>query len=199
MVRLGKRFDIDWLVYNPIEFYRWHLYAQQSQRAFVDSVLAVLPDVWSVADIGAGTGTYGAEFRRRGKHVVACETNPIGRAFSFAQRVPSRPFDLTKSDPTRLPITDLAYCLEVAEHAPPEQGDRLVEFLSRYPTVLFTAAHPGQGGLGHINEQPKNYWVERFGRYGKQLDEQTTAQLVEAFRANDAPWWFVDNAIVLRG
>lgn len=34
------------------------------------------------------------------------------------------------------------------------------------PVVLFSAAAPGQGGLGHVNEQWPAYWVERFERHG---------------------------------
>ena len=33
------------------------------------------------------------------------------------------------------------------------------------PAVLFSAAIPGQGGRGHINEQWPTYWQELFGRH----------------------------------
>ncbi len=32
--------------------------------------------------------------------------------------------------------------------------------------VAFTAASPGQGGTGHINEQPAGYWTARFAARG---------------------------------
>jgi hypothetical protein len=34
------------------------------------------------------------------------------------------------------------------------------------PVVLFSAAVPGQGGHGHVNEQWPAYWVERFSSLG---------------------------------
>lgn len=61
---------------------------------------------------------------------------------------------------------DLATCLEVAEHVPEKHADALVAWLcSLAPLVLFSAAIPGQGGHGHVNEQPPGYWVERFASH----------------------------------
>lgn len=56
-------------------------------------------------------------------------------------------------------------CWEVAEHLPAAAADQLVATLAQYTAangfLLFTAATPGQGGYGHINEQPHQYWIER--------------------------------------
>jgi SAM-dependent methyltransferase len=198
MERLGRMFGVRWLAYNPIRFYRWHVYAEDSKRAVVDSIVSAFPDARSFADVGAGTGTYAAELARRGVRVVACEKALFGRMFAFWQRLPSRSFDLSRREPARLPITDVAYCLEVAEHVPPELGDRLVSYLARFPAVLFSAAHPGQGGEDHINEQPKEYWIERFTRERMELDPARTDRILTAFRASDSPWWLIDNAMVFR-
>jgi SAM-dependent methyltransferase len=198
MERLGERFGVRWLAYNPIRFYRWHLFAQDTKASVAESILTAFPKARSFADVGAGTGTYAAELRRRGVRTVACENSVFGRAFSYYQRLPSRPFDLGRQEPARLPLTDVAYCFEVGEHLPHELGDRLVAYLARFPSVLFTAAHPGQGGDDHINEQPKAYWIERFARNGMELDPERTDRIVAAFRASDSPWWLIDNAMVFR-
>ena len=61
---------------------------------------------------------------------------------------------------------DLALCIEVAEHLRAERGDELIEYLcARADSVLFSAAVPGQGGTGHINEQPQSYWHARFAEH----------------------------------
>ena len=69
-----------------------------------------------------------------------------------------------------LPVTgrfDLAMCLEVVEHLPPDAGDAVVASLCALAdTVLFSAAVPGQGGTGHLNEQWPEHWCERFLRHG---------------------------------
>jgi hypothetical protein len=49
---------------------------------------------------------------------------------------------------------DLALSLELAEHLPPECAGVLVDSLARLaPAVVFSAAVPFQGGVGHVNER----------------------------------------------
>ena len=68
---------------------------------------------------------------------------------------------------------DLAICWELAEHLPPEAADTLTATLARYTRasgrLLFTAARPGQGGYGHVNEQPIEYWESRLRGRGFEL------------------------------
>ena len=94
--------------------------------------------------------------------------------------------------------TDVAYCLEVAEHLTPELGDRLVTFLTLVASrVVFSAAHPGQGGAGHINEEPREYWTARFLRrgFGERID--LTRQLRSAVVARGVGGaWFPTNLAV---
>lgn len=60
---------------------------------------------------------------------------------------------------------DLAISLEVAEHIPEEKSNIFVENLTRHADVIiFSAAVPGQGGEFHVNEQPLEYWREKFAR-----------------------------------
>jgi len=57
----------------------------------------------------------------------------------------------------------LALCLEVAEHVTPDAGAWLVIELCRAADVIaFSAAIPGQGGDGHVNEQWPSYWSRLF-------------------------------------
>ncbi|PWT74385.1 MAG: hypothetical protein C5B60_06765 [Chloroflexi bacterium] len=54
---------------------------------------------------------------------------------------------------------DLAMSLEVAEHLKPESASLFIDALTQASdVVLFGAAVKGQGGTGHINEQPQSYW-----------------------------------------
>src|SRR5205814_2387550 len=74
---------------------------------------------------------------------------------------------------------ELALCWEVAEHLPPTAGDRLVGSIRDvHPTrLVFTAAIPGQGGHGHINEQPPEYWRSRFDAVGLRWEPHETERL----------------------
>ena len=90
------------------------------------------------------------------------------------------------------------WCLEVAEHVEPALGDALVEFVAPLaPTVVFTAAHPGQGGLDHVNEQPREYWIERFDRAGSRHRDDLASRFAEALeRHGPVSPWLVENAMV---
>lgn len=62
---------------------------------------------------------------------------------------------------------NLALCLEVAEHLPAEAASVLIMNLTTHsPVVLFSAAVPGQGGEGHVNEAWPSLWRELFKGQG---------------------------------
>ena len=71
--------------------------------------------------------------------------------------------DLSKSAIELPGRYDLAICLEVAEHLPSNRAEQFVSFLTTLSDhVLFSAAIPLQGGVGHLNEQWQHYWAELF-------------------------------------
>src|SRR5688572_19582617 len=76
---------------------------------------------------------------------------------------------------------DMVFCWEVAEHLPEESaymlGRSLADNLKTGGLLIFTAAIPGQGGLGHINCQIPWYWMNMFGRVGLERNVQATAAL----------------------
>jgi hypothetical protein len=197
--RLGERRGWDWLTYNPMTMLSYHRMARRDAGPVMAAVRQVFPDAAELVDVGAGSGAYAAAAARSGVRVVALERSRAGRAMAKFQRVPAAGFELRDVTlPQRR--ADLAYCFEVAEHLPPELGQRLVQYLAAAaPLVVFTAAHPGQGGYGHINEQPKSHWIERFQDAGMETSEAATAALQRAFRANgvEAPW-FDENVLVFR-
>lgn len=195
--RRGERSGQDWLTYNPFIMLWFHLVALEDAERVVGSLAAEFPDARSWGDVGAGSGAYAAAVRRRGDDVVACERSVIGRALARMQGVRSRPFDLRASLLPDLSV-DLAYCFEVAEHLPPQLGDRLVRMLAgAAPRVVFTAAAPGQGGTGHLNEQPKDYWIERFQACGKRFDPAAADRLAARWRAAGVTsWWLPQNVMV---
>jgi SAM-dependent methyltransferase len=170
--RLGERLGWEWLVYNPLVHLAFERSARRNAPPFVDCVARAFPQARTLVDVGCGTGTFAAEFQRRGLQVAACEYSDRLQRKARAKGVSVFPFDLSKNTEA-LPGSpfDLAVCLEVAEHIPASLADALVAFVAGSGrSVVFTAAHPGQGGTGHINEQPKSYWIERFERHGMSHD-----------------------------
>ena len=196
--RVGARRGWRWLTYHPGVFFFFHWLGRREAPKIGESLLETFPEAVSFADVGAGTGPYAGWLKRHGKRAVACEHSRIGRALARLEGVKVVPFDLKLRQPAPLtgPV-DVAYSFEVAEHVPPELGRRLVEFLLELaPTVVFSAAHPGQGGQGHINEQPREYWADEFARAGARLDRDATAALVKRVADRDTVWWVVQNTQV---
>ena len=188
----------EWLIYNPIHFLHFHEAAKRDASAVFDVIEASFPEASSFVDVGAGSGAYAAEGTRRGHPSVALERDRFGRFLARRQGVDARRFDIRSVN--ALGRFDLAYCFEVAEHLPPDLGDRLVAFLAASGReILFTAAPPRQGGTGHINEQPPEYWEERFARHGRQLNQRKSDDVREALAARALEsHWLARNASVYR-
>jgi hypothetical protein len=83
---------------------------------------------------------------------------------------------------------DFVQSLEVAEHLPESAASTFVESLVRHgDIILFSAAAVGQGGHDHINEQPYEYWRDKFLKHGYVLLDW----LREAIKDNRSvePWY----------
>jgi SAM-dependent methyltransferase len=166
----------------------------RSAGALVPYVLELVA-ARSVVDVGCGNGTWAAEFIKAGvPEVLGLDGTWVHPEQLLIPREQFRAHDLANV-PVRLDRTfDLAICLEVGEHLPDAQSDRLVDDLCRLaPVVLFSAAVPGQGGTSHINEQWPGYWIERFRRAGRRAID-----CVRPVFWNDGrvQWWYRQNAIV---
>lgn len=153
----------------------------------------------SVVDVGSGSSALLAALRRRGvSTLLGFESSPDGvalgrrKGLDVRRRDLSTPFDLD-------PSFDLAICLEVAEHLPAQVADEFVRGLTSGPDLLlFSAATPGQGGAGHINEQPHEYWIEKLAGRGFMLDEETTTAIRAAWTEAGVASWYCRNTMVLR-
>jgi hypothetical protein len=138
----------------------------QRSAAVVAPAVQEIVGATSVIDVGGGEGWWAAAFAELGARAVSIDTGSLDHPAAGVEHVR---YDLRRGLPTGLGTFDLALCLEVAEHLDQEAGDRLVAGLCELaPVVLFSAAVPGQGGHGHLNEQWPAYWVERFSSFGFQ-------------------------------
>ena len=166
--RFGDRLGVDFLRYNPVVFKMYDRLAVRDSPAIVSALRAHFPGACRVIDVGAGSGAFAAEARRQGLTATAIERSRHGRRLAKRHGIRALHFDLRATPPTTVEgRLDLAYCFEVAGHIPSELADELVDFLCQLaPAVAFTAASPGQGGTGHINEQPAGYWTARFAARG---------------------------------
>jgi hypothetical protein len=196
---VGQRRGWDWLTYHPGVFVFFHWVAVKQAPAVARSLDETFPNARSYADVGAGTGVYAARLHSSGRAVAACEHSRVGRWIARAQGVRAVPFGLTREPSALIGAHDLAFSFEVAEHLPASLARRLVELLlGTAPIVVFNAAQPGQGGQGHVNEQPLSYWVEEFERIGGRLDADGTHALRASLKADGSVNWTADNVQVFR-
>lgn len=164
----GEKFGVQRLVYNLWAVRIFDAQGLENASGFTQRLLSVFGKR-SYLDVGAGTGRFAEALRAAGARADACEWSAYGRREAAKRGMFVAPFELA-DDPVTGPdpsVYEVAFCLEVAEHVPPALGDKLVGYLAQAPTVVFTAAPPGQGGTAHINEQPKDYWEKRFAMAGK--------------------------------
>jgi SAM-dependent methyltransferase len=153
-------------VYTPAFFEELTHGTRESARAVVDVVNELLRPA-SVLDVGCGTGTWLAEWRRAGvSDLLGIDGDYVDRAVLQVPTGKFEPADLEQ--PFSLGRTfDLVQTLEVAEHLDEAHADTFVESLARHgETILFAAAIPGQGGTHHVNEQWPSYWAAKFAKAG---------------------------------
>lgn len=145
-----------------------------------------------IIDVGCGPGIYVKALREAGVDADGVDLDPrcpytVMNIFSpvFGEKYDGK--------------YDLAMCIEVAEHLPASMADELVKRLTLLaPVVLFSAAVPGQGGHGHINCQPKSYWVEKFALLNYVVDADATQRLLSFMVAGPHMGWFRNNAVVFK-
>lgn len=198
LARLGERIGSQTLIYNPLVMRYFHRTALEDAYPVMKVIASEYPEAHRMVDVGAGSGAYAAAAQRVGLGVIALERSRVGRRLATRQGLDARPFDLGAEPAADVDQQqDLAYCLEVAEHLEPPLGDRLVAFLAGLaPDVVFTAAPPGQDGFGHVNVQPKAYWIERFDRSGLRYQPERSRRLANGFRVERVgASWLISNVM----
>jgi SAM-dependent methyltransferase len=172
-------------------------------RAEYDAIADAIADrltFTSALDLGCGTGFLIARLASRGLDVAGVDGSPEALNFVPAD-IRNKILTLDLTIPRDLGKYDLVICCEVAEHLPPQHADTLVDTICRCASewIFFTAAVPGQGGYGHLNEQPHSYWIEKFAQRGFLLEAELTSVLRHSFSQSVRTiWWFARNALLFR-
>lgn len=82
--------------------------------------------------------------------------------------------DFTKGPAPLDDYFDLCWSVEFLEHVEAKYIPNYMEAFMQCRYVVVTAAPPGWGGHHHVNEQPQEYWVDKFSEYGFDIDEEET-------------------------
>jgi len=185
-------------IYNKKFFDNSAKFESPSAKAVVDILVRTF-NPKSVVDVGCGSGIYLHEFQNYQIEICGYDGSPAAISGSLVGNMITI-HDLTT--PLNLDRTfDLALCIEVAEHLESEYADILVDSLYPLANILFfTAATPGQGpeSIGHINEQPHSYWIEKFSSkgfvYNQKLSDKIRTQMVE----KKVVWWVRKNLMIFQ-
>ncbi len=184
-----------------------------SARAVWPLIIAELPigEPGSVLDVGAGEGHWlDAAVRIGMSDCLGVDLMPLGyQTTGESQSEGVTLWHWNAEDgvplPTRFEASgldqaaagekwDVALCLETAEHVSPGAGDWLVAELCRVArAVVWSAAIPGQGGDGHVNEQWPSYWQERFWAHGWTLFDPFREAL---WSRGDVEPWYAQNTLL---
>ena len=172
----------------PNEFFD---YMDPGSRRSASSIVALLAPKLrprSVLDVGCGRGVWPGEWNRAGiADSVGVDGPYVDRASltippkSFVAWDLSRPLNLERH-------FDLVQSLEVAQCVDLGFADVFVDSLCRHgELIMFSAAVPGQGGERHVNEQPLDYWREKFASRGYAAFDWVRPAL--ASLPNIEPWY----------
>jgi 2-polyprenyl-3-methyl-5-hydroxy-6-metoxy-1,4-benzoquinol methylase len=146
-----------------------------------------------IVDIGCGPGMFVQAFRERGLTAWGCDIDDYVVGKPHLSQVSM--FDLHQP-------ADLVTCIEVAEHINTGLSDEIAKSMWRNVTsggnLIWSAAHPGQGGVGHINCQTKEYWQEKLEAQGFVRDYETEDFMLEYIRGGYHMGWFRMNAMFFR-
>jgi len=160
--------------------------SQRSAAAVVPLVVECF-EPKTVVDVGCGEGLWGKAFEGSGCEVLGLDGHPD-------PAIPAQSVDLADELPTFERPFDLAVCLEVAEHLPPARAETFIAEMCRLSdTILFSAAVPGQGGTGHLNEQWPQYWVNLFVAHGFTCSDDLRWKI---WGDDRVCWWYRQNLMV---
>jgi len=98
---------------------------------------------------------------------------------------------------------NMVLCLEVAEHIHESAHatlcdtctDNLIEGRGNF--LVFSAAYPNQGGIGHVAERPAKYWMDQFSLRGLNYRKDLTTKLSLLWSNIESPlYWLAGNVLI---
>jgi len=150
-------------------------------------------DPKSLLDVGCGPGMYVDELIKAGVPAFGIDID---------DRVEGKDYLAKESIFDNKRTAEVVTCYEVLEHIDPayadQEVDALYDAIEPGGTMIFTAAQPGQGGVGHINCRKRDYWLKKFVAKGLIYHPGLTEDLINFERKGIHMGWFVNNVMVFK-
>jgi SAM-dependent methyltransferase len=187
-------------VYDPGYFQFVEQTSARSSAIIAKSIVDTLRPA-SVVDAGCGTGVLLDQLRSLGVHGRGLEYAEAALRMCLDRQLEVIKFDLTNDQlPPGFGTADVVISLEVGQQLPPAGADRYVGLLCQLADVIiFSSGVPGQGDRRVLNEQPHQYWVDKFRQHGYRFDEVVSYRWREEWMLQDTAPWFYRNVMILRG
>jgi 2-polyprenyl-3-methyl-5-hydroxy-6-metoxy-1,4-benzoquinol methylase len=144
-------------------------------------------------DIGCGPGTYVRSMIGQGINAIGIDIDK--RIKNVPNLYQINMFNCVES-------RDLVLCIEVAEHIEESLSEQIAASVAQAVNdngiLIWSAAHPGQGGVGHINCQPKEFWQKLLENNRLKRDKKLESQMIEYIASGYHMGWFLQNAMIFR-
>lgn len=160
-------------------------------KTIVPVVAEIIGIPKSIIDLGGGAGAFLKVFKEIGTEKVVSIDHPSIKAKDLLINPDEFiPCNLSQQLPSPIK-SELAISTEFAEHISKSRSRSVVEFLtSCSDIILFSSAIPGQGGIGHINEQRPDFWRNLFQSIGYERLDIIRQKIIFD---HSIPFWFRQN------
>jgi hypothetical protein len=151
-----------------------------------------------IIDFGCSTGIYLNEIKKNIQKIefVGYEYSKDACDNSICENILN--CDLTQKLDVEKRKNTLGICLEVLEHIDDKYWFEVLSNITKLSDIIiFSAAHPGQGGIGHINCRPKIDWIKRFHSLGWVVDYDLTTHFINYMTSGYHMGWLRMNGMIL--
>lgn len=197
--------------YDEIERGAWFAELESHRldnRKHLYALWALFGTPETLLDVGCGNGDLVWRCRQIGisafgvDQLVQHEEGSIYDQGWYAHADLRMPFNLTSIGGAPSTV-DIVLCWEVAEHIPEDYHGILCDSCAHHlhrgnkSYLVFTSAHPGQGGSEHISSRPAVYWRDMFHKRGlNYLPELSTRVALMWSTIQSAMYWLPANVQV---
>lgn len=181
-------------LYGPDFYSTRYRETYYSATRIISIVANLFPHISSAIDFGCGVGTFLDAFKQFNVYdVLGMEGSWLDKKDLLLAESCFKYVDL-ELEYCESRRYDLAICLEVAEHLSESGGRNLIRSLCGASNlVLFSAAIPSQGGIGHVNEAWQSHWASMFDEYGYKPYDLVRPHI---WSDSNIPFWYKQNIIV---
>ncbi len=174
---------------------------KKSCEVIAESIVVVFAPK-SVVDVGCGPGQLLLALKRRGVVCHGFEYSSAALKICHQNGLDVTKFDLRHDVLPKDIKADVVISTEVAEHLPENCANRFVGILCAIAdNVVMTAAEPATTYVGdhtHVNEQPKEYWINKFANNYFEYNEGMSNKFRTEWKERKIKPWFVQHLMVFR-